>query len=273
MSAARPDFRRAGSAGAIQGEVTSPDGARIAYDCCGAGPAVILLHGGGSRRQEWHTAGYVARLQEFFTVITMDLRGHGESACPVDPADYALEKQAQDILTVAAACGASRFILWGFSYGSKVGRYVAVQSGRVERVVLMSATLGPGAAGRLRQDVLDFCAHWPPILQARQAGALDLASLSAIDQDLLLHYNVPAMLGWGTAMLDWPAVEPADFPCPALWLIGAEDEPAMTDLQQFQPRLVGSQLRAQVMEGLDHGQVFDEIERVFPTLLAFSKPA
>jgi len=249
----------------------SPDSACIAYDCCGAGPAVILLHGGGSRRQEWHTAGYVERLQEYFTVITLDLRGHGESACPVDPADYAIDKQVQDILAVATACGVDRFVLWGFSYGSKVGRYVAVQSDRVERIILMSATLGPGATGQMRQDVIDFCAHWPPILQAWQAGSLDLASLSPNDQDLLLHFHVPAMLGWGTAMLDWPAVEPADFPCPALWLIGSEDEPAMISLKQFQPRLAGSQLQAQVMDGLDHGQVFDEIERVFPTLLAFSQ--
>ncbi|HOU13295.1 MAG TPA: hypothetical protein PKZ84_09255 [Anaerolineae bacterium] len=40
----------------------SPDGARIAYDRCGAGPAVVLLHGGGGNRQEWHNAGYVSRL-------------------------------------------------------------------------------------------------------------------------------------------------------------------------------------------------------------------
>jgi pimeloyl-ACP methyl ester carboxylesterase len=42
---------------------TSPDGVRVAYDRSGTGPAIVMLHGGGSSRQEWHEAGYVRRLQ------------------------------------------------------------------------------------------------------------------------------------------------------------------------------------------------------------------
>lgn len=37
----------------------SADGTRIAYDRWGAGPAIVLVHGGGSRRQEWQEAGYI----------------------------------------------------------------------------------------------------------------------------------------------------------------------------------------------------------------------
>jgi len=250
---------------------TSPDGTCIAYDCCGAGPAVLLLHGGGSRRQEWHTAGYVERLQEHFTIITLDLRGHGESACPSDPADYAIEKQVQDILAAATACGVDRFILWGFSYGGKISSYMAAHSERVGKAILMGAPLGSWVTDPLRQEVADFCARWPPILQTWQAGTLDLASLSPNDQYLLLHCHVPAMLGWCPAMLDWPAVEPADFRCPVLLLVGSEDEPVMDNLKQYAPRLAGSHLQAQVLDGLSHEQVFDEIDQVFPTLLAFSR--
>lgn len=38
---------------------TSPDGKQIAYDSSGEGPAIVLIHGGGGRRLEWHEAGYV----------------------------------------------------------------------------------------------------------------------------------------------------------------------------------------------------------------------
>ncbi len=93
--------------------ITSLDNVRIAYDQNGAGPAIILLHGGGSDRQVWHNTGYVERLQENFKVITLDLRGHGESDLPTDPADYSINKMGQDILTVADACGAiAIFLLW-----------------------------------------------------------------------------------------------------------------------------------------------------------------
>jgi pimeloyl-ACP methyl ester carboxylesterase len=76
----------------------SPDGTRVAYDRCGTGPAIVLLHGGGGSRQEWHHAGYVGRLRDNYTVIAVDLRGHGESGLPTDPADYTVQKMLQDIL-------------------------------------------------------------------------------------------------------------------------------------------------------------------------------
>jgi ferredoxin len=107
--------------------VTLPDGSRIAYDVCGNGPAVLLLHGGGGSRREWHDAGYVARLQDEFTVITMDLRGHGESAAPTAPADYAIGRLLEDILAVADACGILRGITdWGVAESVACANYYAV---------------------------------------------------------------------------------------------------------------------------------------------------
>ncbi len=116
---------------------TSLDGTQIAYDHIGTGPALILLHGGGSSRQDWHDEGYVKHLQENFTVITLDLRGHGESDLPTGPADYAIDKMMQDILAVADVCGVERFTIWGFSFGGRIGRYLAAQSGRVDKIILM----------------------------------------------------------------------------------------------------------------------------------------
>lgn len=80
----------------------------------------MLLHGGDSSRQDWHAGGYVQRLQEEFTVITIDLRGHGKSGKPSDPASYTTEKLEQDLLAVADDCGVEQFILWGYSFGANV---------------------------------------------------------------------------------------------------------------------------------------------------------
>jgi len=249
----------------------SPDGMRVAYDRSGVGPAILLLHGGGSKRQEWHDAGYVERLKENFTVITMDLRGHGESALPIDPVDYTIDKMVQDILTVADACGFEQFTIWAMSYGGKVGRYPAARSGRVAKIILMGTPLGPGVTGDLRQEAVDFCAHWPGIMQAQHDGTLDIASLSQHDQDFLHHFKITVMLGWVRAMLDWPAIEPADFRCPTLWLIGSQDEHAMTSLKEYERLLAGTQVQVRIVEGLDHNQVFDEVDKSFPIMLAFTQ--
>jgi pimeloyl-ACP methyl ester carboxylesterase len=229
--------------------VLSPDRTRIAYDVNGTGSAIMLLHGGGSFRQEWHTAGYVERLKNEFKVITVDLRGHGESDQPEDPTGYSPAKMGQDFLAVANACGVDHFTIWGFSYGGKAGRYLAVQSARVDKMILISTPFGPAIPGKTSQDVFDFCAHWSPIVQAQRGGTLDFASLSPEDQQLMRQCHVPAMLGWVPAMLSWPSVEPADFGCPALWLLGSEDQQAVSTLEEYKGRLNGSGVQVFVMEG------------------------
>ncbi len=251
--------------------VISTDHTRIAYDVNGAGPAIMLLHGGGSFRQEWHDAGYVERLEKAFKVITVDLRGHGESDQPEDPAWYTPTKMGQDFLAVADACGVDHFTICGFSYGGKIGRYLATRSDRVDKMILMSTPFGPAVSGKSRQDVFDFCAHWSPIIQAQRNDTLDFASLSPEDQQLMRQCHVPAMLGWVPAMLDWPPVEAVDFRCPVLWLVGSEDQPAMCSYEEYKDRLKGSRVQVQILEGLNHEGVFDEIDTTLDRIVTFTK--
>ena len=249
----------------------SPDGLRIAYERIGSGPALVLLHGGGGSRQMWHETGYITRLQADFTVIPIDLRGHGESDLPTDSADYTIDKMMGDVLAVADACGVERFTLWGFSFGGKVGRHIAAHSSRVARLILMGSPLGGGVSPQFRQYLQEFQVHWPPIVQAHRAGRLDPATLSADDRELWESTSVPAMLAWSPAMVDWPSVEPADFLCPVLWLVGSEDSVAMLSVRKYQPSLAASSVQLQIVDGLNHFQVFKEIDRVLPLMLAFTR--
>ena len=248
----------------------SLDGIRIAYDCCGTGPAIILLHGGGSTRHDWHEAGYVDRLSDKFTVITLDLRGHGESGLPTDPSAYTTEKWGHDILAVADACDSKTFILWGMSFGGKVGRYLAVESDRVSKFVMMGTPLGRGVSGQRRQEALDFIEHWSPLIQAHQEGKLYLDALPNNDRELIQRLNVPVMLGWVSAMLDWPAIGPKDFSCPTLWVVGSEDSYAIESTKLYEGDLQAGIFSTQFLDGLNHDQVFDEIDKVFPVLFEFS---
>jgi pimeloyl-ACP methyl ester carboxylesterase len=249
---------------------TSPDGLKIAYDRSGTGPALVLLHGGGGSRQVWHKAGYVKRLQDSFTVIPIDLRGHGESDSPTDPGDYIIDRMMQDVLSVADACGVERFNIWGFSFGGRVGRHIAAHSERVAKIILMGTPLGKGFSPQFRKEIRAFPAHWLPIIQAQRDGTLDLNSLSRDDRELWEDTNVPAMLGWAPAMLNWPPVEPSDFHCPVLWLVGSEDSGAMTSVRKYEPSLKDSSVQLHIMDGLNHFQVFEEIDKVFATMLAFT---
>ncbi len=252
----------------------SPDSTQIAYDVCGSGPALLLIHGGGTSRRDWHEAGFVDKLRNFFTVITLDLRGHGESDAPVDPAAYSVDRLCQDLLAVADACGAERFSLWGMSYGGKMSRYLAVRPegvDRLEKLVLMGTPMGLGVSGERRQQAVDFGIKWNPVLLAQREGSLDLDAFSEEDRSFWGAFNVPVMAAWVRAMLDWPEVAPADFFRPTLWVVGAQDTDATITLDQYRDEFAGSLVRVELIEGQDHDQVFDEVEPALTFMLAFTR--
>jgi pimeloyl-ACP methyl ester carboxylesterase len=249
--------------------VNSPDGTRIAYDVAGEGSPIILLHGGWQTRQNWHVTGYVKQLQDNFKVIAIDIRGNGESDKPIEPTYYTTEKMCQDILAVADACGLEKFTIWGFSYGSNIGRYLAAQSDRVEKLIIMDIPFGPGAPGDFRQFIEEFRKHWLPILQAQSKGTLDLTSLSTEDQEDWQESNIAVDVARLSAMLDWGVIEPTDVRCQTLWLVGSRNETTMASVREYEEKLKGSMVRVEVIEGSNHREVLTEIDRSLPVMLAF----
>jgi pimeloyl-ACP methyl ester carboxylesterase len=252
---------------------TSPDSTRIAFDMTGMGTPILLLHGGGGSRADWHEGGYVERLQNEFTIISVDLRGHGESDKPTDPTCYSTEKMGQDILAVADACSVERFIPCSFSFGGNVGRYLTAHSDRVSKMVMLGNRLS-GSSDEHRQFIFDFRARWTPVVEAAHGGKFDPKSLSQKDQEDNRELSfpgelLPSVLAWSTAMLDWDAVPPADLLCPTLWLIGTENEKAMESFKEYEKELPGSNVQVHILEGMTHEQEFEKIDQVLPIILDF----
>lgn len=252
--------------------VTAEDGVRLAFDISGDGPALILLHGAGEghTRRIWHKLGYVDRLKEQFTVITMDARGHGESDQPENSEAYSIDRMCQDILDVADAAGVDKFIIWGFSYGGNIGRFLAARSERVRKFVMIGIPMGLAASGEFRQFINNFKAKWDPILQAQQAGSLDLDSLDQEDREDLEEVKMAVFVAWITAMLSWGSIDPADLLCPTLWMSGTENPGTMASMREHQAKLEDSLVETKTFEGLNHQQELSEIDVVFPSMLAFA---
>jgi pimeloyl-ACP methyl ester carboxylesterase len=83
---------------------TAEDGTRIAYDVTGQGPALMLLHGAGKTRRDWHKVGYVDRLKDDFTVITeVLLLLHGGYAC-FDMWIHQIVESEKDYRVIAPTC-------------------------------------------------------------------------------------------------------------------------------------------------------------------------
>lgn len=121
-------------------------GAELAVHRCGAGRPVILLHGlFSSAEVNWIKYGTAARVAAAgFDVIMPDLRAHGQSAKPQDPAAYPPDVLVKDLLAVIADLALVDFDLVGFSLGARTVLRAVTEAGlRPRRLALC----GMGLAG------------------------------------------------------------------------------------------------------------------------------
>ena len=118
--------------------VSGSGGARIAVHRLGAGRPVLLLHGlFSSAEVNWIKYGTAQRLADAgFEAIMPDLRAHGQSDGPHDPAAYPPDVLVADALALVAALGLNDYDLLGFSLGARTAVQAVVAGLRPRRLVL-----------------------------------------------------------------------------------------------------------------------------------------
>lgn len=114
------------------------DGARLALHRMGAGRPLILLHGlFSSAEMNWIKWGHAATLVEAgFECLMPDLRAHGESASPHDPAAYPDDVLARDLAALIGHLGLTDYDLCGFSLGARTSVRGVIAGLRPRRLVL-----------------------------------------------------------------------------------------------------------------------------------------
>jgi pimeloyl-ACP methyl ester carboxylesterase len=244
----------------------STDGTRIAYDVMGAGPALLLL---AQTRCLWQDAGYLARLHDRCTIVSLDLRGHGQSDKPSAENAYAIDRLSDDVLAVADAAGVSQFAAWGYSYGATVGRYLPARTDRIAKLAMIGISFGAAAPNAFRDYALGLVAKWTPIIEAHRNGTLNLHGLNDQDRARWQTGMIPSTVAQLAAILKWPPVEPAEMRCPTLWLVGSANEQAMPGVTEYRHRLRGTQVILRVLPGLTHADELTSVDDVLPPLLAF----
>jgi alpha-beta hydrolase superfamily lysophospholipase len=108
--------------------VVRQPGERIAYEVHrgSGGPPLVLLHGFTASKASF--VSNVASLSEQFTVITVELLGHGDSEAPADPAAYAAPVAIERILDLLDHLGYERVLLCGHSLGGAVALRLALDA-------------------------------------------------------------------------------------------------------------------------------------------------
>lgn len=143
--------------------VSSFDGTELAVHRLGEGRPVLLLHGlFSSAEMNWTRFGHAAKLADAgFEAIMPDLRAHGQSAKPHDPAAYPPDVLVRDVGAVVEALGLDDFDLAGFSLGARTAVRAVVKGLKPRRLVIAGMGL-EGLSGWERRaaffiDAIDRC--------------------------------------------------------------------------------------------------------------------
>ncbi len=107
----------------------------------GSGPPLVLLHGFTGSATSWGPLAEM--LAARFTLLAVDIVGHGASSKPEEVDRYAIERAARDAVTAMLAFGFRRSAWLGYSMGGRLALYIAAALPEaVERLVLIGASPG-----------------------------------------------------------------------------------------------------------------------------------
>jgi pimeloyl-ACP methyl ester carboxylesterase len=97
------------------------DGVPLAYRELGEGRPLVLIHGFFSTATvNWLRYGHAKAIADRgYRVIMPDLRGHGDSGKPHDPASYPPDVLADDGLALVEQLGLAEYDLGGYSLGGR----------------------------------------------------------------------------------------------------------------------------------------------------------
>jgi pimeloyl-ACP methyl ester carboxylesterase len=198
-------------------------GVRIAYDVI-PGPAeatpLLLTHGFGASRAMWRQN--LTALTATRTVITWDMRGHGQTGSPHDQKLYSHERTVEDMVAILDACHIPVAAVGGLSLGGFMSLdFHRTHPDRVRCLLLFDT--GPGfnkeesrqawnrfarrTADRLERDGTAALSSSPEVARA---GA-DVAGLARAARGMLTQQNASVILSL------------RDITVPTLVLVGADD--------------------------------------------------
>ncbi|MCA9897397.1 MAG: 2-succinyl-6-hydroxy-2,4-cyclohexadiene-1-carboxylate synthase [Ardenticatenaceae bacterium] len=111
-------------------------------------PPLLLLHGFTGCSENW--AAQVPVFNKQFSVISVDILGHGRSASPADSNRYQMNQVAADLIALLDKLQIAQTAVLGYSMGGRLALYLACQfPARFSQLVLESSS--PGLATEIER--------------------------------------------------------------------------------------------------------------------------
>jgi pimeloyl-ACP methyl ester carboxylesterase len=233
------------------------NGIEIDYEVTGRGRPVILSHGYGATRRMWK--GQHAALADRYRLITWDMRGHGQTETPDDPAQYSTELTVADTRALLAMLGVGRAVVGGLSLGGYMSlAFYLAHPEMVEALIICDS--GPGYRNAEARAAWNQRANQRAAdLEARGLDAFGGRSREV--RDALAHHRSAQGLAHAArgmlAQQDAHVIDAlAGIRVPTLVVVGDRDEPFLAPCQYMAKKIPGARL--EIIAGAGHSSNLDQ---------------
>src|SRR3954453_2507854 len=242
------------------------DGVKLHYEVHGNGPTLLLTHGYSSTSAMWK--GQIEALSKQHRLVLWDMRGHGQSDYPDDPAAYSEALTVADIAALLDEVGATSAIVGGLSLGGYMSlAFYRVHPERVRALLIIDT--GPGFKKDDARDAWNKRAHDTGDRFEREGLAV-LQSLSR-ERSTVTHRDASGLARAARGMLtqrDAAVIETLpQIKVPALVVVGADDTPFLAAADYMAAKIPGA--RKVVIPAAGHAVNIDQPQAFIEAVLPF----
>jgi len=242
------------------------NGVNLHYETHGQGPVLLMSHGFSATSSMWR--GQVEPLSKDHTLVLWDMRGHGQSDYPADPAAYSEAATVSDMAAILDAVGAKSAIIGGLSLGGYMSLAFHLRHpGRTEALLIIDT--GPGFKKDEARAAWNERAH-------QTAGRFDAEGLAPLakgtaERAQSRHRDATGLAHAARGMLtrrDAGVINSLpDIRVPSLVLVGSRDTPFLAATDYMAAKIAGS--TKVVIDDAGHAANIDQPEAFNRAVLAF----
>jgi pimeloyl-ACP methyl ester carboxylesterase len=242
------------------------DGVKLYYEIHGDGPTLLLTHGFAASADMW--AGQRDAFARHCKLIVWDMRGHGRSDYPDDPAAYSEGATIADMAALLDAAGAADAVIGGLSLGGYMSlAFHAAHPARTRALLIVDT--GPG----FRSD--DARAAWNATAQ-KTADRFDAEGLfrlrhGGVESRGAPHRDATGLAHAARGMLAQRDAAVIDslpsIAVPALVVVGENDAPFLNAANYMAAKIPGA--RKAVIPKAGHAANIDQKDAFNAAVLAF----
>ncbi|MBU3143800.1 alpha/beta fold hydrolase [Clostridium sp. CF012] len=247
--------------------IISADGAKIAYNVFGKGLPLVLVHGMGSNKEMWVDRGWIEIFKNYFTVITIDIRGNGESDKSYNPNFYSANNILEDINIVVNECGFNEYSYFGHSYGATIGLQLCKRNKNIKKVVCGGSIFGNKF---FKEIVPEWINEYESLHLKKKNNMLDQQNLSKDDVEWIEKTDFNLAIAQLKAWANWEGIEVKDIKTSLAVYSGTEDNPqVLENLKTNEIEIRKNDIALKIFDKLNHSDLVGKADIVSPWVLDF----